>query len=275
MSTAARRRAGARLLTAVTLILALGAALPARAQETVHFPSADADLTAGGATILSGLLFRPPGEGPFAAVVLLHGCGGLRDGSGRVTERHDDWARRLLDRGWVVLLVDSFAPRGIREICSSAARPIEPGRERARDAYGALAYLQRQRFVRGDRVALLGWSNGGGTVLRTIAAASPARPADLAHDFRGGGGVLPRMPRRPDGARLVHRDPSADARRRAGRLDARPLLRRPRRPGPARGRARRDRHVPGRVPLLRRARHAPARARERRVHAQRHRHDRD
>lgn len=170
-------------VAAVAFIFALGAAEPARTQETVHFPSNDADLAGGTATTLSGLLLRPTGEGPFAAVVLLHGCGGLHDSSGRLTSRHDDWARRLRDRGWVVLLVDSFGPRGVREICTSRTRPVEPGRERARDAYGALVYLQQQRFVRADRIALFGWSNGGSTVLWTIATGGP-RPAGLAHDFR-------------------------------------------------------------------------------------------
>jgi dienelactone hydrolase len=36
-----------------------------------------------------------------------------------------------------------------------------------------------------DRVALMGWSNGGGTVMRTIEARAGARPADLpSGDFR-------------------------------------------------------------------------------------------
>ena len=171
-------------VAAAVLILVLGAAEPAPAQETVHFPSNDADLIGGTPTTLSGVLFRPSGDGPFAAVVLLHGCGGLHDGKGRLVPRHDDWGRRLRDHGWVALLVDSFTPRGVREICTAKTRPVEPGRERARDAYGALVYLQKQHFVRADRIALLGWSNGGSTVLWTIGTDSHARPAGLAHDFR-------------------------------------------------------------------------------------------
>jgi dienelactone hydrolase len=182
-----RGRGNGSLLSGVAAaalaVAVLGAVGLAGAQDTVHFPSSDADLTGGPATPLSGLLLRPPGEGPFAAVVLLHGCGGLHDGNGRLTSRHDDWARRLRDRGWVVLLVDSFGPRGVREICTSRARPVEPARERARDAYGGLVHLQQQRFVRADRIALLGWSNGGSTVLWTIATGAQ-RPPGLAHDFR-------------------------------------------------------------------------------------------
>jgi dienelactone hydrolase len=37
--------------------------------------------------------------------------------------------------------------------------------ERARDAYAALVYLQSRPEVRPDGLALMGWSNGAGTVL--------------------------------------------------------------------------------------------------------------
>ena len=57
--------------------------------------------------------------------------------------------------------------------------------ERAYDAYGALLYLQKQPFVVGERVGVMGWSHGGGTVIFAIAQDSRARPADLPQgDFR-------------------------------------------------------------------------------------------
>ena len=133
---------------------------------------------------------------------------------------------RRAHHGWVVLLVDSFGPRGVREICTSRTRPVEPGRERARDAYGALVYLQQQNFVRADRIALLGWSNGGSTVLWTIGTDSHARPAGLAHDFRAAVAFYPGVPRRARVALVGHADPAPDAGRREGRLDTgRPLRR--------------------------------------------------
>src|SRR5436190_241550 len=83
-----------------------------------------------------------------------------------------------------VLLPDSFNPRGVREVCTMSDRPVRPGYERARDVYGALAWVQAQPWARADRVALLGWSNGGTATLWAVGARSPARPPDLAHDFR-------------------------------------------------------------------------------------------
>jgi|SRR3954462_11227725 dienelactone hydrolase len=57
-------------------------------------------------------------------------------------------------------------------------------RDRPKDAYAALQYLQAQPFVRADRVALMRWSQGGGAALLTINAKSIGRPGGLAHDFR-------------------------------------------------------------------------------------------
>ncbi len=155
------------------------------AQDRITFPSNDADVTKGPATVLTGLLYRPAGDGPFPAVVLLHGCSGLYRPDGRtLTARHDDWAQRLHHHGYVVLHVDSFGPRGLGSICSIKERSIRASIERARDAYGALLYLQSLPFVRRDRIGLMGWSHGGITTLWTIRTGSAARPRGLAHDFR-------------------------------------------------------------------------------------------
>jgi dienelactone hydrolase len=171
---------------AVCVLLAVGAA---SASETVSFESLDADLTGGKATTIHAALFKPPGAGPFGAVVLLHGCGGLYRWEGRhngeIVQRNVEWAERLSKSGYVVLLPDSFTPRGVHESCTVKDRPVDSSRERPRDAYAALLWLQRQRYVRANSVALMGWSNGGGTVLHTIAADSPGRPKVLPHgDFR-------------------------------------------------------------------------------------------
>ncbi|HUL56219.1 MAG TPA: dienelactone hydrolase family protein [Usitatibacter sp.] len=177
------------LRAAACTVCSLLAAGAAHAFDTISFPSLDADLTAGKPTTIEAALFKPSGAGPFPAVVLLHGCGGLYHWKGRqrgqLTSRHEEWAERLVKAGYVVLLPDSFAPRGVHESCTVKDRPVDSSRERPRDAYGALQWLQAQPYVKANRVALMGWSNGGGTVLHTVAAASPARPAALPMgDFR-------------------------------------------------------------------------------------------
>ena len=153
--------------------------------ERIQFPSNDADLTGGSPTLIDGYLFKPAGQGPFPAVVALHGCSGLFTQAGRFQKRDWDWAKRLQGFGYVALFPDSLTPRGVQEICTRKdIGGTMPFRERPRDAYGALKWLQSQPFVRKDRVGLLGWSNGGSTVLSAINVKSRARPAGLMDDFR-------------------------------------------------------------------------------------------
>lgn len=169
-----------RIAAAIAVVLV---AWSAPADEPVRIPAhaLDADRVERGE--LTGLLWRPDGDAPHPAIVMMHGCGGMTTARGALTGRHRDWAERFRANGYVVLHVDSFRPRGLRSICETRGRDIQPGRERARDAYAALAFLQARPDVRADKVALLGWSNGGSTVLRTIDLAAATRPRDLAHDF--------------------------------------------------------------------------------------------
>jgi dienelactone hydrolase len=155
----------------------------ASAQERVRFPSLDGDLTGGAPTQIEGLLYRQPSDAPAPAIVLAHGCGGLYGRDGVPTPRHHEWAWRFHALGYVVLHVDSFTPRDLREICSKKERTVSPSRERPRDIYGALVYLQSLPFLQPNRIGLLGWSNGGSTTIYTVDGATRARPAGLKHDF--------------------------------------------------------------------------------------------
>jgi dienelactone hydrolase len=140
------------------------------AQELVHFPSFEDNGPGRSSTVLDGYLSRPAGEGQHPAVIFLHGCGGLLMGSmigrllmgARIEPEESDWAGELTRRGYAVLMVDSFTPRGRREMCAPSTFDPVLYRNRARDAYGALLFLQTQSFVRPDRIGIMGWSQGGG-----------------------------------------------------------------------------------------------------------------
>jgi dienelactone hydrolase len=70
-------------------------------------------------------------------------------------------------------------------MCSIAGFDLSLYRVRPKDAYGALAYLQEQNFVRPDRVGAIGWSQGGGVVLLSLGEPGLGRPANVARpDFR-------------------------------------------------------------------------------------------
>ncbi|WP_175950329.1 dienelactone hydrolase family protein [Burkholderia sp. BCC0405] len=153
----------------------------ASAQTVVHFPSTDGPPS----TMLDGYLFPAPGAGRHPALVFLHGCSGMFAKSGKIYSRERDWASRFNAAGITVLEVDSFNPRHHGEMCAPGHFVGEIYRARPFDAYGALKYLQSLDTVRPDRIGVVGWSLGGGTVLNAIRASSPARPASLPDgDFR-------------------------------------------------------------------------------------------
>jgi dienelactone hydrolase len=95
---------------------------------------------------------RPDGAGPFPAVVLLHGCHG-------VSASTRDWGRWFRARGYVALIVDSWAPRGIRDGCVPG--PDISNTERFDDTVGALRWLHARPYVDRRRIGVMGWSNGG------------------------------------------------------------------------------------------------------------------
>ena len=125
---------------------------------------------------LSALAFRPKGDGPFPAIVMLHGCSGMYTPSGYVANAYRHWAELLALDGYVALLVDSFGPRGHRSICELQKRPILESRERVEDAYAAARWLNAQRYVAAGRIGVIGWSNGGTGTLYSMRASSRMEP---------------------------------------------------------------------------------------------------
>jgi dienelactone hydrolase len=169
----------------LALLALLAATTGALAQDKVTFPSFDGkDGTAP--TRLDGYLFRPSKPGPYPAVVFLHGCGGLISGlSHQIQSREMEWAGTLTRAGYAVLMVDSFTSRGSGEMCSRSGFKEWLYLRRPADAYGALAWLQQQPFIAKDRIAMIGWSNGGGAVLFALGRRVSGKPAGFAGpDFR-------------------------------------------------------------------------------------------
>jgi dienelactone hydrolase len=115
-----------------------------------------------------------------AAVVMLHGCGGAYRARAAtraegLSQRMREYAKFFNDRGVHVLVTDSLTPRGERELCTQAmkGRAISQ-RERRLDALGALQWLAEHPRVASERIGLVGWSHGGGTVLAAIDATHEA-----------------------------------------------------------------------------------------------------
>jgi dienelactone hydrolase len=138
---------------------------------------------------LKGLIYRPEGNGPFPAIVALHGCDGLAEPKAAIVRRYADWGERLAAGGFVVLFPDSFAARGIGSQCGAGQRSMRSGRERVVDAEAARRFLQAQTYVAADRVSLIGWANGA------VAALWAVRPGgtrkDAKPDFRSAVAFFP------------------------------------------------------------------------------------
>lgn len=142
--------------------LAWLAILPSQAMayERITIPAA--------ALKIDAAVYRPEGAGPFPAVIALHGCGGLWNKLGQPSARHADWGERLSKMGFLVVLPDSFSSRGLGSQCGVADRTVRASKERVQDAYAVKAWLQRRDDVKSTAVSLLGWSNGGSTVLSAM-----------------------------------------------------------------------------------------------------------
>lgn len=137
----------------------------------------------GSALELPARYYRPGGEGPFPAVVVLHGSGGLWANdipNGAMVRHFEEWAQLFAEEGYASLFVDSYTPRGLVEFRSR--RPSDdpaiddsicsPAYERPKDAYKALAFLQARPEIRANRIGLLGFSQGAETALSSLVSSS-------------------------------------------------------------------------------------------------------
>jgi dienelactone hydrolase len=162
----------ARLLAATAAVLML--CTTASAQERVSFPSLDG---AGNAPVVLTGYFFAASISPAPAIAMFHGCGGAYDKGGALTTRMRDYATLFNGLGMHVLVVDSLTARYEKELCTQRVgkRRVTQANRRL-DALGAVAYLAERQDVDAKRIGLIGWSNGGSTVL----AATNLRHRDVA-----------------------------------------------------------------------------------------------
>ncbi|MDQ6684934.1 MAG: dienelactone hydrolase family protein [Pseudomonadota bacterium] len=171
------------VLCLLTALLALALSSRAAAQEHVSFPSLDG--AANAPLVLVGEWFAAPqAQGPAPAVAMFHGCEGAYDKRRLLSRRLGDYAKLFNELGMHVLVVDSLSPRYETELCTQrVGRRRVTQTNRRLDALGALAYLAERPDVDAKRIGLIGWSNGGSTVLAATnqrhpdVAAAPTRPA--------------------------------------------------------------------------------------------------
>ena len=170
-----RMRLLAALVTAILLVATAHAE-----SETVTFEVTE---FSGETVTLRAKLNKPDGDGPFPALVLLHGCDGLdadadwNDNHPFLDQGYDP--RPFLDWGYVTLWIDSFGPRGHDNLCNEIDyNKVGPGL-RALDAHAGKRLLADLPFVDARNIGVIGWSHGGWTVLKAVSNDSlhePPRP---------------------------------------------------------------------------------------------------
>lgn len=115
--------------------------------------------------------YGPPDDRPRPAVLLFHGCGGVRG-------HLPTYAQAAAEAGLRAYVVDSYAARrwppqyGMVMVCTGAAFR---GWERAGDVAAAIWGLSALPEVDASRIALAGWSHGGWAIMELMA--SPLKAA--------------------------------------------------------------------------------------------------
>lgn len=130
----------------------------------------------GPATRIGGALYLPASTARLAAVVLLHGSGGIG-------ANVDRWARQLNEIGLAAFVVDSFTGRGIVETITDQSRLGQLAM--IVDAYRALEHLSAHPRIDPSRIAAMGFSKGGSAALYASLARFQAAHKAADVEFAG------------------------------------------------------------------------------------------
>ena len=108
----------------------------------------------------------PNKEGPFPVAIVMPGCLGT-------ISHNSDWHDLLVERGYAVVIVNSFVARGyitLEEKLINICGGIKiNGTDRAGDIHAVLQYVEKQTWADVEDINLLGWSHGGWSIMEAMA----------------------------------------------------------------------------------------------------------
>src|SRR5262249_25171536 len=135
-------------------------------QSRAHAEGHSVAVTSPAPATLTAELYTPRGAGPFATVILMHGCGGIG-------ANVKAWAIWLQHEGYAAFVLDSLGGRGLKSLCANTSELLP--RVRAEDVFAAAAYLKTLAQIDAGRIAAIRYSHGGSTPL-TAASTEEAHP---------------------------------------------------------------------------------------------------
>jgi len=143
-----RKELAMKMTLVLLALLSFAASASTADSKAVFYKSGD--------ETVEGILYTPPGKGPYPALIVIHEYWGL-----------NDWIKeqgsKLADQGYVTLAIDLY--RGKVATTPDMAHEIMRGvpEDRAkRDLHAAFAFLAAQPNVKKDRIGSIGWCMGGG-----------------------------------------------------------------------------------------------------------------
>ena len=150
----------ARILTIAASLLTAEVSAQPLPQPDLNFPTEARELPRW--VPLDMALYKPPGAGPFPALVIYPSGGGLN-------QDLIPWVIAVVQKGYVALVVDYQKPRGLtpKDIAGGRVQFVQG----AKDALQALAHLKTFSFVDAQRIGIMGFSWGG---MAALLAGSPS-----------------------------------------------------------------------------------------------------
>ena len=110
---------------------------------------------------------------PRPTVIIVHGCDGIDN------ESYTNWAKEINSWGYNTIVSDSFKVRGVNTgVCGNPAYILP--KERTEDLIKLATYIRKQSWHEG-KIAVIGFSHGGSTVLNTANTNQNVIDASIAY----------------------------------------------------------------------------------------------
>lgn len=117
----------------------------------------------------------PDDDTPRPAVIIFHGCGGLRSHLPR-------YAEVAKAAGYRAFIVDSYGPRGwsrLKTLMTVCTNMAFRGKDRASDILAGWDEIAARPNVCADKIVLAGWSHGGWSIMELMTSPLSSPRIDL------------------------------------------------------------------------------------------------